>query len=281
VTGASGWTVRWRALALALTLAVLVAAMVALVARYRGRAQAPSGSARAPEHAGPPVAAPAGSDPMPFGRDETAAYRVTWRIGEGGGIAAGRATFGASTRSASRHFVLDVETAAWVASLFEARDRIETWTGVDLLPSRQEQHLREGRRVVDRATRFDRFRQTFSVDEGPPRALPRGARDGLSALFYGRTLPLAVAYATRFPVVEGGRIYEVDLRVDRVERIASGGHEVEAFKVTTRLVSLPDRRQAGLAMVWISTDRRRVPVVLDIETAFGSFRAELAGYERR
>jgi hypothetical protein len=286
-------------------LALLVAAMVALVAWDRWQARPPGGPGRSGAAVAPSPAAAAGGErrrmpgaeapapradaavpaddgALPFGRDEKAAYRVTWRIGGAGGIDAGRATCGASAGAASRHFVLDVETTAWVASLFDARDHIETWTGADLLPLRQEQRRREGRRAIDRATRFDRASQTFSVDDGPPRPLPEGARDGLSALFYARTLPLAGGYAARVPVVEGGRVYEVDLRVvERVERLVSAGREVEAFRVTLGVLSLPDRREAARAALWLSTDRRRVPLALDIETAFGSFRAELERYERR
>ncbi len=69
-----------------------------------------------------------------------------------------RAHAGAGCRGGgarARHFAVDVRTASWVARFFEAHDRIETWTDDRLIPIRQEQHLREGRRVVDRATRFD------------------------------------------------------------------------------------------------------------------------------
>ncbi len=240
----------------------------------------PEAEAAVPRPEWPP---PPDAGPLPFGRNEKAVYRVMWLSGAAVGLAAGQATFRASVGDGdgarSRHFVLDVETASWVARFFEARDRIETWTDVALLPSRQEQHLREGRRVVDRATRFDPSSRTLTVGDGPALPLPRGARDALSAFFYARTLPLSSGYTARFPVVEGGRSYLVDLVVEQVDRIVHGGRAVEAFRVRPRLSSRGDRRRAVQTTVWISTDGRRVPLLLEIETPFGSFRVELDRYE--
>jgi hypothetical protein len=42
-----------------------------------------------------------------------------------------------------------------------------------------------------------------------------------------------------------------------------------------------DRRDVLRAVVWLSTDARRVPLALEFETSLGSFRAELDTYERR
>jgi len=231
----------------------------------------------------PELPAPPDAGPLPFGRDETSVYRVMWQSGAAVGVAAGQATFRASigAEDGSRHLSLDLETAVWVARFFEARDRIETWTDAGLLPARQEQHLREGRRVVDRATRFDSSSRTLVVGDGPALPLPRGARDGLSALFYARTLPLSAGYTARFPIVEGGRSYVVDFDVERVERIVHGGREVEAFRVTPRLSSSGDHRRDLRITAWITTDARRVPLVLELETPFGSFRAELEKYVGR
>ncbi len=217
----------------------------------------------------------------PLDRGERASYRVTWRVGSGGGLAAGQAAFEASGGGPSRHFSLDLETATWAVNLFAASGRIESWTDADLRPSRQEQHLRRGRRATDRTTRFDWPSRTFTVGDGRPLPLPPDARDGLSAWFYTRTLPLSTGYRVRVPVVEAGRSYNVDARVDRVERIPLGGRETEAFRMALGVESASDRREVLRAVAWLSTDVRRVPLALEFETSLGLFRAELETYERR
>jgi hypothetical protein len=221
--------------------------------------------------------------PLPFAREETLVYDVAWRSSPAVGMSAGTATFtanrapvaGEGGQGLACHLAVEVQTAAWVARFFEAHDRIETWADDRLVPIRQEQHLREGRRVVDRATRFDSPTRTLTVGDGPPLPWPREARDGITAFFYVRTLPLAPGYSTTFPLVEGGRRYRVDLTVGGVERITVAGRPVEAFRATPRLSSSGDVGRTVTSTIWIGTDARRLPLLLEVETAFGSFRIEL------
>jgi hypothetical protein len=233
----------------------------------------------------PEPPAPPEPGPMPFSGAETLVYDVSWRSSPGVGMSAGTATFTATRgpvpgtdargAAASRHFAVEIQTAPWVARFFEARDRLETWTDERLIPIRQEQHLREGRRVIDRATRFDVTARSMTVGEGPPLPWPREARDGISALFYVRTLPLVAGYSAVIPVVEGGRRYAIELSVDRVERIVVAGREVQALRAVPRLTSTGAGGRNVTSTVWISDDARRIPLRLDVETAFGSFRLDL------
>jgi hypothetical protein len=217
----------------------------------------------------------------PFDRGERASYLVTWRVGSGGAVSAGSAAFEASRGTDSCHFALDVATVGWAAALYEVRGRIESWTATDLLPSRQEYHVREGRRPTDRTTRFDWASRTFTVGDGEPRPLPPDSRDGLSAWFHARTLPLAPDYRVRLSVVEAGRVYDVDAHVERVERITIAGRAIEAFRLAFLVVRASDRREVARAVAWVSADARRLPLAVDLDTSLGAFRLELDAYQRQ
>jgi hypothetical protein len=217
----------------------------------------------------------------PFDRGERASYVVTWRVGPGEAVSAGRAAFEASRGTDSCHFALDVATVGWAAALYEIRGRIESWTATDLLPSRQEYHVREGRRPTDRMTRFDWASRTFTVGDGEPRPLPPDSRDGLSAWFHARTLPLAPDYRVRLSVVEAGRVYDVDAHVERVERTTIGGREIEAFRLAFLVARASDRGEVARAVAWVSADARRLPLAVDLDTSLGAFRLELDGYQRQ
>jgi hypothetical protein len=238
----------------------------------------------------PPPPPEAGA--LPFSSSEVAVYRVIWLTGTTAGAAAGRVTLSAMAASTGAgsppgasdgpiRLAADVETAGWVAAFFEARDRIETWADAALLPLRQEQHLREGRRVVDKVITFDQGRHTVRAGDGPALPLARWARDGLTAFFYTRTLPLAPGFGVRFPVSEGGRAFVLDVRAGDLEPIVLGGRTVEALRITPNLSLAADRRRTIQATIWISNDRRRVPLVLEIGAGFGSFRAELERYDAK
>ena len=231
----------------------------------------------------PEAPPPPDAGTLPFAMSERTTYQVAWLSG-GAGVSAGTAAVTARADGPGRgwHFVVDVNTADWVARFFEAHDRFECRVDEGLLPTISEQHLREGRRVLDRATVFDRLAGVVTVGEGGPRLpLPKGARDGLSAFFYARTLPLAEGYEAAFPVVEGGRTTDVTLRVTGVDRVEVAGRSVEAWRIEPRFETRTEQRRALRATLWVSRDERRVPLRLDIDTGFGSFRAELASHEAR
>jgi hypothetical protein len=217
----------------------------------------------------------------PFDRGEGTSYRITWRVGSADAVTAGSAAVEASGGTEARHFAFDVSTTGWAAALYDVRGRIESWTATDLLPSRQEYRVREGGRVTDRTTRFDWPSRTFTVGDGEPRPLPPGARDGLSAWFHARTLPLAAGYRVRLSVVEAGGAYDVDTRVERVEGITIGGREIEAFRLALVVARASDRGEIARAVAWVSADARRLPLAVDLDTALGSFRLELDAYHRQ
>lgn len=264
---------RMAAVAIPLT-AAAIALLIWLGWRAWSRDPLAPGTGRAAE-----AAMAAGE--RPFDRGERASYRITWRVGPADIVTAGRAAFEASGGTDACHFSLDVATTGWADALYDLRGRIESWTATDLLPSRQEYHVRQGRRVTDRTTRFDPPSRTFTVGDGEPRPLPTGARDGLSAWFHARTLPLAAGYRVRLAVVEAGDAYDIDTHVERVERITIGGGAVEAFRLALLLIRASDRGEVARAVAWVSADQRRLPLAVDFDTSLGSFRLELDAYHRQ
>jgi hypothetical protein len=236
----------------------------------------------------PPPPPPPGT--VPFAGSERAVFQVMWLSGAALGVPAGEATItatrvdGAASSAvpgAAYHLAIELQTAPWVSRFFEARDRLETWVDADLFPLRHEQHLREGRRVVDRATVFDHGARTLRIGDGPPLSLPRGSRDGLAAFLYFRTLPLAPGFAADVPVVEGGRRYTVALDAGRVETIEVQGRRTEALRLAPRMTASGGRQKSLSVTLYTTTDARRVPLLILVDAGFGSFRLELTQYRQR
>lgn len=252
----------------------------------------PEREAAVPRPEAPPPPEPG---PVPFAAAERATYRVIWLTGASLGLAAGQAVIAAyrtsetvqgqaaadravESPSPAYRVSLEVETADWVERFYEARDRFETWMDASLLPIWQEQHLREGRREVDRTTRFDSGRRTVVIADGPALPLAIGARDALAAFLYARTLPLAPGYVARFPVMEGGRAITAEMRVTGIDTVEEGGRRVEAWRATATFASRSDRRPIAATLL-ITRDARRLPLRIDVDAGFGSFRVELVRYE--
>jgi len=244
-----------------------------------------------PEAPAPPPA-PA---TLPFGPGEELRYRVFWRGQSAVTLAAGEILFRVTDpppvlARSGETLQLEVQatTAPWVSSFFEARDRFYSLTRADLLPTLHAQELHEGRRVVDRAAWFDPKHRVVRSGNGAPDAprdalalpLSQGARDPVSAFFYARAVPLVSGETLRIPVNDLGRSVVVELRGGTVESITAEGHPQGALRVDGRIEYRVVNRQGPRATLWISTDDRRVPLLIDIDAPFGSFRAELVEYRR-
>ena len=146
------------------------------------------------------------------------------------------------------------------------------------------QHLREGRRVLDRLVDFDRERGIVRSRNGPadkqvPVSIPasRDARDPVSTLFYIRTLPLETVGRVRVPVSDLGRNLIVEFQA-APDAMTYGGRRVDVWRVEPRLEYRLARRTTPTAVVWVSRDARRIPLAFTVDAPFGSFRAELVSY---
>jgi hypothetical protein len=242
------------------------------------------------KHAPPPPAAPSR---VPFVMGERAVYAVTWQ-GAMSAVPAGTASIsvepispdeapaGVPSRDGTAfRFVARAETAAWMTRFFEARDVFATVATPDLLPLVHQRQLREGRRSVDLTVTYDHARGVVTRGSEIAVGMPAGTRDPLTVLFYLRSVELKPGVVVRLPVNDAGRNLVIEAASRGVERITHGGSEIDALRVDPRIAYAASRRAPPRITAWLSTDDRRIPLVVDVAAGFGSIRAELVEYRRR
>jgi Protein of unknown function (DUF3108) len=230
---------------------------------------------------------PAGG--VPFRDGEVAVYNVFW---EGGplDVTAGTATLSAQATSGGWRFEARAETAPWVESFFQARDRFVTTTDRDLLPLEHQREIREGRRRLDRTYVFEREHARIRVGAtsaearaGEALTLPLGAamaRDAVSALYYMRTLPLEPRTVINVPLNEAGTSLVLQVATGTLETIEIGGRRRPAFRLDPRVMRRIERRRPLIMSIWLSTDEPRVPLKVLVDAGFGRLHAELVEYRR-
>jgi hypothetical protein len=244
----------------------------------------------------PAVPAPPPPGAIPFRPGEAIGYRVDWN-GPTGTVSAGTidvtveaptastpAAASAPPSAASFRFTVTARTAPWIARFYEADDRFITDVTADIMPLRHERRLREGRRTVDEAIRFDTDRRVVVSETEASRPQLRlwpGARDPIAAFFYLRTLSLAPGTNLQVPVNDNGRNLILDVRVDGIEPITIAGHAHDALRVTPILRQRIERRQPLDITVWLSRDARQIPLAADVRAGFGTVRLELERYSAR
>jgi hypothetical protein len=230
--------------------------------------------------------------PPPFAAGESAVYDVHWDSGPLD-VPAGRATLrvvGGEPGAGRWEFEATAETADWVSSFFQARDRFTTRADDNLEPLEHTREIREGRRQLDRAYVYDRAARVVRVAESLPAArrpealaLPLAApstRDAVTALFYVRTLPLAPGAIVRVPINEAGSNLILQVAVAEHESLEIAGVATPALRLEPRLMRRIERRRPIAMTIWLSDDARRVPLRALIEAGFGRVRLDLVDYRR-
>jgi hypothetical protein len=232
---------------------------------------------------GPPPMPPG---PSPFSPGEAARYAVAWG-GAGMNLVAGE--IAVRVEPPAYRFVVEAQTAPWMARFFRARELFVTSTGADLLPQVHERDQQEGSRHVHRAFVYDHEARVVRTGPSPEEAaagrglaLPLApfGRDAISALFYARSLPLETGATYSMPINEAGRTLRVELSVVGREAIQVQGRSLTAIRLDPRVQQRMERRRPVAATLWLSADERRVPLAMDLEAAFGRVRVELIDYER-
>jgi hypothetical protein len=182
------------------------------------------------------------------------------------------------------HFVLTVRSNKFVDPFYMVRDRVDAWADTAMgqsLRYRKKQHEGSTRRDITVAFDWEAMTARY-VDRGKPREpipITGGTFDPLSVFYWSRTVDMAVGDRLRRPVTDGKKHLLGIADVVRRERIRVPAGTFDTFLIEPDLKHLSGvfKKSPGAKLqVWVSADRRRLPVKLKSRVIVGSFTGELA-----
>jgi hypothetical protein len=185
------------------------------------------------------------------------------------------------------HLSMDIKAAGMTGSLHPYHDRTDSWLDRDSLTTlRYVKQVRESHYQEDETVELDQACQLFKRHENridkkevtdKQGSMPPYALDTYGALFYLRTLPLAVGDHYDLELFTGDKTLSVSAVVKKKERLKVGAGRFDCFLVEPKL------RDAGSVggkikqiQWWFSVDEQHVPVKIRMEVAVGHIVAELA-----
>ena len=173
-----------------------------------------------------------------------------------------------------------------IATLLDIREHyVSYWDSESRLPRGSDLNAIEvGDRHTDRV-RFDRASgkvvvtvlRNGKLHENTVQA-PTDAHDLASALLAIRSQPLSPGARFAFPVFTGTDTFTLEGQVEGTEPVETPAGRFETYRVAVQLGFKGRFRTEGASHVWISTDRRRVPVRMRADFAVGSATAILSRY---
>jgi hypothetical protein len=225
----------------------------------------------------PSTVQPVGPIDWPFAIGEQLNYQVF--LGNSN-TPLGIATF--QVKGHSRYFDRDglyltvtAHTTDAAARIFVANDTIESYVDPkSLLPYRTVMNLVEGRRRLNQTLTTNQDYGTVMTDKGQRIEIPIGTHDYVSLFYVARTFNLAPPKRNAISVLVENKTKTLFINSLRRETIELGQQKVPAIALSlTTDDPQPDKLQFR---VWISNDRRRLPLRMTCQTELGPLRADLA-----
>ena len=216
---------------------------------------------------------------VPFAAGEKMVFSVQYGL-----VNAGEATLEVRNLAALNgrpcyRIVSDARTNDFFSKFFEVRDRYESYMDTTNLYSlRYEKHVREGKFKSDDVVDFDQnaHRAIYKNKKVP---IPPRTQDVLSAMYYVRTLPLEVGQSISIANHTDGKNYPLVVKVLGRERVKVDAGEFNCIVVEPILRGPGVFSQKGRLTVWLTDDRRRMPVLMKSKVVIGHVAAILKSYE--
>ena len=220
---------------------------------------------------------PVVNESWPFAVGEQLNYQIF--IGSEA-VPMGIATF--QVRGRSRYFdhdgfylTVNAQTTNALARVFVARDQIDSYVDPKaLFPFRTVMNLSEGKRRLNQLLTFDQETGTAVLNQGLKLDVPVGTHDYLSFFYAVRSFNLTPSRRSVVSMLVENKPKTITVTSQKRETIQLGERAVRAIALTiTTDDPEPDKYQLRM---WISDDRRRLPLRISCATQLGPLRADLA-----
>ena len=224
--------------------------------------------------------------PRPFIPGEKLTFDLTW-----GGMGAGRAELQVLPLTPlggadAYHFVLTARSNKTIDRIFKIRDRLESFADLKMTHSLlYRQKIREGGYRKNRVITFDwgKNELTYISNNSRPKkvAVMPGTFDPLAAFYFIRLQPLHKMQKVECPITDGKKNVIGRVNILRKETIQVHGRSYATVVLEPILedVELFNESDNAGVLVWMTADNRRLPVLIESQVTFGSFRAELRSVE--
>ena len=180
----------------------------------------------------------------------------------------------------SYQIVTEARTSGFFSAFFKVRDRVESYIDRDGLFSwRFEKHLREGKYRDDQYVDYDHVNGWAVSNKKDTMRIPPCVQDILSSFYYIRTQKLEVGKSLFIDNHANNKLYPLEIKVHKKERVKVDAGEFDCVVVEPILRATGLFKSKGRLLVWLTDDKRKIPVQMKSKIFIGYITAELREME--
>ncbi len=234
-----------------------------------------------------PCSAKTGATDFPFSPGEKLTFNIKWCF-----IPAGEAVLKVLPIEningiKAYHFVLTVKTNQFFDAIYKIRDRIDSYTDIDMTRSilykKRQTGLKHKRDVVV-SFNWDKNEAQYSNfgKKRKPVSLLPGSFDPLSIFYYSRICDFKEKFILQRPVTDGKKCVIGRGEVIKRETIKLKNEKRDTYLLEPELKELSGvfrKSKNATIKIWITADKQKLPVRIKSKVVVGSFVAELVAAE--
>jgi hypothetical protein len=223
---------------------------------------------------------------FPFYPGEKLTFEVRWTF-----IPAGEATLEILPTASihgvkAYHFAMIAQTYPFIDIFYKVRDRVDAYADIEMTHSVLYRKQKKGKRRRDVVVNFDWEKQEaqycdFGKKRKPIFILP-GSFDPLSVFYAFRLHDRKKNPEIKAPVTDGKRCVMGKAKIVKREKIKVASGTYDTYVVEPDLQHIRgvfEKSKDAQLKIWVTADRRRIPVKVKSKVVVGSFVAELISAE--
>lgn len=177
------------------------------------------------------------------------------------------------------HILTTAQSTKLVDTFYKVRDRIETFIDMEgLFPWKFSKHLREGSYSTEQHVDYDQVNGKIFYKKDTLDA-PQFIQGVLSSFYYVRTVPFKVKETFDIDNFGDGKIYPLRILVHKKDRIKVPAGEFDCVIVEPVMREKGIFNRKGRLAIWLTDDKKRMPVLMKSKLPIGSIDARLISYD--
>ena len=181
------------------------------------------------------------------------------------------------------HFLLTAKSNSFIDAFYKVRDRIDAYANTEMTHSMlYKKKQREGNSHRDIVVNFDwqnnKAQYTNFKEKQPPIDLMPGSFDPLSAFYFVRLFDFKEKSTIERPVTDGKECIIGKLSIIKRETIKLKNNTYDTYLIEPELKHIGgvfEKSKNAKIQLWVTADKRRMPVKIKSKVVVGSFVGEL------
>jgi uncharacterized protein DUF3108 len=215
---------------------------------------------------------------VPWKGGERLQYKVSWaNFVSAGDLTLDCQELSEPGKARLYRFGVRARSVDWVRTLFlNVNDSYESSVDAEaLLPIRAEARLEHGNKIEQISTRFDHQNRVARVSNGATTPLAPDTYDPATLMFILRTLEISSGKTQVVRLLDKQTLHTLRAEAERTESVRVGQKDYHVTRVAIKQVENGVPQDTLRIRIYLTTDSRRVPVLMTAEPAWGTIRVEL------